>query len=107
MSHIVAIADVGHANIPEIAEAFLQREIVGQRLARMLEIAERVDDWNRGVLGHSLDCLLGEGAQYDGIHPTLQVMRDVTQFFARVESLMRLVHEKRSSAQAGHSRFKR
>src|ERR1700736_6389843 len=73
----------------------------------MLQIAERVNDWNGSVLGHSLNCLLGEGAQDDGVYPAFEIMRDVTQFLSRVQSLLRLIHKERGPAQARHPRFER
>ena len=55
MRHVVAVADVGEADFLQIAKPLLQSEVVGQRLAGMLQVAERVDHRNAGVLGHSFD----------------------------------------------------
>ena len=86
MRHVVAVADVGEADLLQIAEALLQGEVVGQRLAGMLQVAERVDHRNAGVLRHSLDRVVRVSAQHNGIHPALHVVRDVAQVFARIEA---------------------
>ncbi len=106
MGHVVAVANVGQADFLQIAEPLQQGEVVGQRLAGMFQIAERVDHRNAGVLGHSFDCAVRVGAQHDGIDPAFHVVRDVAQLFARVETAGSLVHEKGVAAHAGHSRFK-
>jgi hypothetical protein len=41
--HIVTVADVGEAAALHISEALEQRQVVRQRLAGMLQVAERVD----------------------------------------------------------------
>ena len=41
--HVVAVADIGKLQPAQPPEMFLQREHVGQRLAGMIEIAQRVD----------------------------------------------------------------
>src|SRR5207249_9740025 len=51
MSYVVTVADIGEAHVLQIAEAFHEGEVVGQRLAGMFQIAERVDHRNAGVLG--------------------------------------------------------
>ena len=43
MRHVVAVAHIGERDFLQIAEPLLQREIIRQRLARMLQIAERID----------------------------------------------------------------
>ena len=102
MRHIVSVADVRQTAILHISEALQQREIVSQRLARMLQIAERVNHRDTGVLRHAFDGLLRERAQHNHIHPALQVVRHVAQRFARAEAFLRLVDEHRRTAQARH-----
>ena len=105
MRDVVAIADVGSTDFLQIAEALLQGEVVGQRLAGMLQVAECVDDRNAGVLGHSFNRAVRIGAQHDGIHPAFDIVRDVAQLFARVQAPGRLIHKERVAAHAGHSSF--
>jgi hypothetical protein len=49
--HVVAVADVGELQPIEAAEALLQREQVGQRLARMVVGGQHVHDGHGRVLG--------------------------------------------------------
>ena len=46
VADVVAVADVGEVQALRRAEALFQREEVGDRLAGMLEVGERVDDWD-------------------------------------------------------------
>ena len=43
VAHVVAVADIGEANAFERAKPLFEGEEVGQRLARMLEVRQRVD----------------------------------------------------------------
>ena len=80
-AHVVAVADVGERDLLQSPKLFLQSEVVGQRLAGMLQVAERVDHRDARVLRHPFDRLVGEGAQHDGVHPALDVVRHVAQEF--------------------------
>ncbi len=59
MRNVVAVSDVGEAQILKITEMTLQREVVSQRLAGMFQIAQCVDHRHGRVLGHAFDRLLG------------------------------------------------
>src|SRR5579864_2911585 len=107
MSYIVPIADVGEPNVFHIAKALLQSEIVSERLAGMLQVAERIDHRNGSMFGHAFNRLLLEGSQHDHIHPALEILRNVTELFARVDAAGSLVHKMTDAAEAGHSRLKR
>ena len=107
MRDVVAVADVSQRDLPEIAEPLLQREVVRQRLARMLQIAQRIDHRNRRITRHALDRLLRERPQHDHVHPALQIVRNVAQRLARIQTALRLIDEHRSPAQARHSCFER
>ena len=68
MRHVVAVADVRHLQPFEIlALVFANRQEVGQRLARMEEIGQGVDDGNVGILGELLHLLMLEGADHHAI----------------------------------------
>ena len=103
MRHVVSVANVGQLNFLQIAEALLQGEVIGQRLAGMLQIAERVDHRNRRVLRHSRDRGMREGAQHDAVHPAFQIVRDVAQFFASVQAAVGLVDENGQTTETRHS----
>src|SRR5215471_1127707 len=107
MRHVVAIADVCNVDLAEVAEFLLQGEVVGERLARMFDVAERVDDRNARVLRHLDDSRVLVGAEHHGVNPALDVAGNIAHRFAFVEPRARLVHEKRRAAKAGHAGFKR
>ena len=62
MSYVVPVAHVGEAYFPQIAESLQQSEVIRQRLARMLKIAECIDHGHASVLGHSLHGAVSVGA---------------------------------------------
>ena len=105
--HVIAIADVSKVKFLEIAEMLLQSKEVSQRLARMLEFAERIDHWNTGVGRHLLNHRMAEGAQHDDVDPALQVVGDVIERLARIEAARRLIKKECAAAKAVHPGFKR
>ncbi len=105
MRHVVSVSDIGETDFLQVAEPLQQGEIVGQRLAGMFEIAERVDHRHAGVLGHSFDRAVRVCTQHDGVDPSLHIVCDVAELFARIQPARGLVHEERVAAHAGHSRF--
>src|SRR5256885_11449017 len=106
MSDVVSIADIGQADVFQITKSLLQGEVIRQSLTGMLEIAERVNDRNAGVLRHTFDGLLVKSAQDNRVDPALKIMCDVAKLFSRIDSFVGLVHKKCCSAQAGHACFK-
>ncbi len=106
MSNVVAVADVGHRDLLQVSEIFLQREVIGQRLARMLVVAQGVDDRDRRVFRHARHRLVRKGAQNDSIHPAFQVVSHIAQRLARAETRRRLVRKERCPAQRGDARLK-
>ncbi len=77
MRDVVSIAHISQANVLQIAEALLQREVIRQRLAGMFEIAERIDDGHGRIARHARDRFLRKRPQHDHIDPALKIMRDV------------------------------
>ena len=65
MADVVAVAEVGDAHALEAAEPLADRHRVGERLQRMREIGEPVDDRDRGVLGERVDLGLVERADQE------------------------------------------
>ena len=57
---VVAVAHVGDLEALEAAEALAKGQQVGQRLARVVVVGERVDHGHRGRLGHLLHVALRE-----------------------------------------------
>jgi hypothetical protein len=100
MRHVVAVSHIRERDLSQIAIALLQREIIRQRLARMLQIAQRIDHRNRRVMRHVRDRFMRERAQHNHVDPALEVVRNVAQRFARIQPALRLIHKHRGSAQA-------
>jgi hypothetical protein len=71
---------------------------IGQRLAGMLEIGERVDHRHARVGRHLGDGVVRVGAQHDYIHPALYVTRHVGDRLALAERRVGLIHEDRVAA---------
>ena len=61
----------------------MQRQKIGDRLARMLFVGQRVDDVKtRRRRGKLLEQLLRKGPDHDGIDPALEIAGDVGDRFA-------------------------
>ena len=73
VADVVAVADVDELKPSHGAEPFFERHEVGQGLARMLQIAERVDDRHSGILGHLGDGFVRVGTQHDAVRPALHI----------------------------------
>jgi hypothetical protein len=58
-----------------------QGETIGEYLAGMLSIRQRVDDRNRGIGGERADRIVRERAGRDEIDPAREVSRDVADRF--------------------------
>ena len=88
------------------AEVLFERHEVGQRLAGMLEVGERVDDRHARIRGHFGDGVVGVGAQHDYIDPALHVARHVGNGLAFAQRRTGLVDEDRVAAHGVDARFK-
>ena len=62
---VVAVADVREPATLERAEVLAQREQVGERLARVRDVGEQVDDRDVDRVGHALEHLVVEHARRD------------------------------------------
>jgi hypothetical protein len=83
---VVAVADEGDRPAAQRPEVLAQRETVGERLARMLVVAERVHDVEPRRRGGELgEHALGIGPDHHGGDPALEVARDVGHRLARAE----------------------
>ena len=74
VGHVVAVAQVGEAAALERSEPLAHRQQIGQRLAGMLEVGQRVHDRHVGRPRERLEPLLLERPQHDrvdvaGQHP--------------------------------------
>ena len=66
MADVVSVAEVGEPDAVEAAEPLAHRHRVGERLQRVREVGEPVDDRDRGVLREDVDLGLVEGADQEG-----------------------------------------
>src|SRR3977135_400034 len=83
----------------------LQGEEVGKSLTGMLEVAERVDYRNIGMRGHLFHGGVVESAQHDQVDPALEIVGDVAERLAGVETATGLVDKESGAAQAVHAGF--
>jgi hypothetical protein len=75
---------------PRSVRALLQRQEVGDRLARMLLVGERVDTCSAAPPRRTPEHLLREGADDDRVDPALEIARDVGDRLAPAERDVRL-----------------
>src|SRR5580765_7738041 len=85
IADIVAIANVGEFETAECAEFFFEGEEIGERLAGMEFIGERVDHRNVGIGGHFFENALVINAGDDALHPAVEIASDIGYGFARAE----------------------
>ena len=93
VADVVAVADVGEVEALGGAEALLEGEEVGEGLAGMLEVGERVDDRDARAGGHFGDGVVRVGAEDHDGHPALDVVGHVGEGFALAEGGLGLVDE--------------
>ena len=102
VADVVAVADVGEVQAVDGAEALFEGHEVGDGLAGVLEVRERVDDGHVGVRGHLGDGVVREGAEDDDVHPALEVAGDVGDGLALAEGSVGLVDEDGVAADGVH-----
>src|SRR5882762_6411543 len=107
MAHVVAVADVSESYARSGAQFFFQREEVGKRLARMVEIGQRVDDWNARMRRQGVESLLRKYTRNDSLHPARQAPRDVGNRFALAQPRVRMIQKNCRAAEAHNADFKR
>ena len=93
MHHVISVANISQADFLQAAKLFLQSEVIGQGLAGMLNLAQRVDHRYAGEIRHALHSFVRKRPQHDSTHPALKIMGDITQGLTRVQAFMTLVHE--------------
>ena len=83
---VVAVADERDRAAAQRSQLFPQRQEVGNRLARMLFVGQRVDDVQPRRRGGELrEQLLRERSDDDGVDPALEIARDVGDRLAPAE----------------------
>ena len=99
MADVVAVSDVRDSQARERAEALAQRHRVGERLERMREIRQPVDDGDGGVLGELLDFLLLERPDHERGQEAGEDERRVAVRLAASELELRGGEEQRHAAE--------
>ena len=66
MGDVVAVAEVREPEARELPEVLLQGQQVGERLARVVQVGERVDDRDRRRSREAPDVVVVEGADDEG-----------------------------------------
>src|SRR3984885_15793780 len=105
MANIVAVADVGKFQPSQAAEAFLQREEVGERLAGMVTVGKRVNYGNGCVFSESVNRFLRESARDDSLNPAFEIFCHVRNRFSLAEFRFGVVEKNRRAAEAGDADF--
>src|ERR1700734_247634 len=82
IAHVVAVADISKFQAAKVTEAFLQREKIGKRLTRVIEVRKRVDHRHVRVRGELFERFLFENARNDRVYPAFEALRHVGDRFA-------------------------
>ena len=101
VAHVVAVADVREFQAAQSAEALLEREEIGQRLAGMIFVRERVDHGNIRVGSEFFKSFLREDARDDSLHPTLEILGNVADGLALAEAGGSVIEKRGRSAEIG------
>src|SRR5215469_1879233 len=107
MAHVIAVANIGELQTSQIAEAFLESEEIGQGLAGMKLVGERVDYGNGGVCGQLIQSFLGEDPRDDALHPALEIPSDIANRLTLAQPRGGVVQKDGRTAEIGDARLKR
>jgi len=86
VADVVAIADVGELQAFERAEFFFESEEIGERLAGMEFVGERVDDGNFRGGRHFVEDALLVNAGDDALDPAFEIAGNIGDGFAFAEA---------------------
>ena len=107
MEDVVAVADVGDDEPVEAPEVLAQRQQVGERLAGMLVVRQRIDDRDRGLGGKLLHDRVRERPDDDPVDPAVEVARDVRDALADAEADVARRKVDRVAAELAHAGLER
>src|SRR5260370_29980945 len=105
MASVIAVADIGKLKAAQITEAFLECEEIAKRLARMIEVGQRIDNWNIRVRGKLVERILLEDAGDDAVYPALEAFRDIGNVFAFAEMRDGVIEKHGRAAKTGDAYF--
>ena len=107
MCDVVAVAEVRQHDAGEIALAFAYREQVRERLARVREVRERVDDRDVGGAGEHLEPFLFEGPDDERVDVSREHAAGVLDRLAAAELQLARVQHHRVCAELHDRHFER
>ena len=107
MGNVVAVTDVGEDEPRQPVPLFLDGHEVGQALARVLEVGQRVDDRNRGRAGQRFQSLLAECPNDHRMDVPGEDPAGVLDGLAPTQLELRGGEGDRMPAQLGHADFER
>src|ERR1700683_1726901 len=105
MADIIAIPDISKLQSAESAEALLQSEEIGERLARMVTVGKRIDHRNRRIFSESINRFLCEGPRDYSLNPAREILCHVGNRFALAELCFGVVEKHRRATEAGDADF--
>ena len=100
--HVRAVADPRDADAVERAEALADRHRVGERLARVLELGQRVDHRDRRGLGPRLELVVRERADRERVDVAREHLRRVLERLAARELHLARQQRDRRAAELRH-----
>ena len=102
VAHVAgAVADERDGQAGELLLVLLDREQVGEQLAGVEVVGERVDDRDAGVLGHLLEVALRVGAPHDHRRLAAEHAGDVVHRLAHADAGEGAVDQHREAAELG------
>src|SRR5262249_5965993 len=107
MRDVIAIANISQLQTLEVSKLLFQREVVSHRLARVLKVAQRINDGHRRVFRKFFYGSMRKRSQHNQVYPAFQVMRNVTQTLSCINARLGLVDKERDTAETSHSGFER
>ena len=99
VGHVVAVAHIGELEALKLLAVFRDGEEVGQDLAGMVGIGQRVDDRHIGAGSDLFDLGLGKRAQHDAVVEVLKHLYGVLNRLAARESRVVVGHNAGVGAQ--------
>ncbi len=107
MADVVAVADISELHSARGPELFFQREEVSKRLAGMVEVRQRVDDWNGRMRRQSVQGLLLKYTRDDPVYPARKTPRDIGDRFALAQPRVRMIEQNGRATHAHDAGFER
>ena len=106
VTDVVAIAHPRQLMLAAIKSKFHQCHVVRKRLAWMMNVGKRVDDWNCRICGKGGDGVLAHGARDNAVAPALKVAAVIGDGFALANAQLFMIQVDGMSTHAGKANIK-